>query len=573
MVQSKSLAATAGGCAQGATSTRVVGLVRPAAVTHGYCVAVPMPRRARRSDPEHDRVRRPIIDQLIALGWAEGQLQWSPEWRVPTAPNQAALRDVGHRYDGWPVDLAIFDSEGGAGDWQHLLAIFEFKSPDKHGGRGQLETYLAREPRAKYGYWTNGSSSVAVFKLADGTFHTVEDAGLPNPGDSLSKPSREPLTYDRLKGPLERDLKAVFKRLLEVVVASDSRATRPDEQLNQICNLLLLKLDSDTTASEEPSSPVSFQLAASEAQTARRIREAFKDLRRLRTDVFTETQDQELLLDDHTIHQAVYELSRWRLLDMRADAVSTAFQVFRTDNLKAGEGQYFTPRRIIESAVALMDIRRDDKIIDPACGTEGFLIEAFRAVVSQAMRPTAEANARTWTHKQVFGVDKDRINVKLARAIMVILGDGSTNIHVGDSLREDRWRVDYPHLQKPLTDSSYTVVITNPPFGKNLKFSSFDARRNKYTIARAGSRREGDYIELEIGLVFLERAYRLLAPGGRLGIVLPETYFFSSTYSWLPNWLKPRLELRGVLNIPMEAFQGFCRAKTNFYIFEKVSDA
>lgn len=550
-----------------------VVLVRRSVVTHSYCVEVPTSRQAGGGRPEHDRVRRPIIDQLIALGWAEGQLQWLPEWRVPTAPHEAALRDVGHKFDGWPVDLVIFDSEEGAGDWQHLLAIFEFKSPDKHGGRGQLETYLAREPRAKYGYWTNGSSSVAVFKLADGTFHTVEDAGLPSPGDNLSKPSREPLTYGQLKEPVERDLKAVFKRLLEVVVASDSQATRRDDQLNQICNLLLLKLDSDTTASEEPNIPVSFQLAASEPQTARRIREAFRNLRRLRTDVFTETQDQELLLDDHTIHQAVYELSGRRLLDMRADAVSTAFQVFRTANLKAGEGQYFTPRRIIESAVALMDIRRDDKIIDPACGTGGFLVEAFRAVVSRATGPTTEANARTWAHKQVFGVDKDGINVKLARAIMVILGDGSANIHVGDSLREHRWRADYPHLAQPLTDGSYTVVITNPPFGKKLKFSSFDARRNHYTIARAGSRREGDHAELEIGLVFLERGYRLLAPGGRLGIVLPETYFFSSTYSWLPGWLNSRLELRAVLNIPMEAFQGFCRAKTNFYIFEKVSDA
>ncbi|HET7053044.1 MAG TPA: hypothetical protein VFI09_03900, partial [Solirubrobacterales bacterium] len=79
-----------------------------------------------------------------------------------------------------------------------------------------------------------------------------------------------------------------------------------------------------------------------------------------------------------------------------------------------------------------------------------------------------------------------------------------------------------------------------------------------------------EYAKLEIGLIFLERAYRLLIKGGKLGIILPETYFFSPTYYWLPAWLDGRLELRGVLNIPMEAFQGFCRAKTNFYIFERV---
>ena len=76
--------------------------------------------------------------------------------------------------------------------------------------------------------------------------------------------------------------------------------------------------------------------------------------------------------------------------------------------------------------------------------------------------------------------------------------------------------------------------------------------------------------EREIGLAFLELSWRLLVAGGRVAIVLPETYFFSSSYLWLFDWLQGKLTLRGVLNVPMEAFQGFCRAKTNIYIFEKV---
>jgi type I restriction-modification system DNA methylase subunit len=135
--------------------------------------------------------------------------------------------------------------------------------------------------------------------------------------------------------------------------------------------------------------------------------------------------------------------------------------------------------------------------------------------------------------------------VKLARAIMVILGDGSANIHVGDSLREHRWKDDYPHLQQPLKNESYTSVITNPPFGQKLKVSIADARRNKYTISNAAAGGgSGNYVSLEIGLIFLERAYRLLVKGGKLGIVLPETYFFSPSYDWLPGWLDGRLELR-----------------------------
>jgi type I restriction enzyme M protein len=122
----------------------------------------------------------------------------------------------------------------------------------------------------------------------------------------------------------------------------------------------------------------------------------------------------------------------------------------------------------------------------------------------------------------------------------------------------------------PLRAGQFTVVITNPPFGQTYKVSAADCRRSGYTVSRAASgRRSGDFKELEIGIIYLERAWRLLAEEGRLGIVLPETYFFSPSYSWLQPWLEEQFILRGMMNIPMEAFQGFCRAKTNFYIFEK----
>jgi len=529
-----------------------------------------MARAEKKRETEHTAVRLPTVARLLELGWSEGQLQWEPEWRVPRTPHDSAKRERASTFDSWPVDLAIFDSEEHAGEWEHLLAIFEFKQPTLEEGQSQLEIYLGREPRAKFGYWTNGDQSVAIYKLPDGTVDVVPGAKLPKPRDSLSKPSSEPLTYDRLRTPTERELKGVFRRLLETIVAADSRSVRPDDQLNEICNLLLLKLESDSDASDDPEEPVVFQLADTEAQTAREIRAEFDEMRQFRTDVFTEAQDGALQLDDHTIHQVVYELSPLKLMHMGADAVSSAFQVFRRANLKAGEGQYFTPRRVIESAVRIMEITRQDKIIDPACGTGGFLIETYRSLASNARTPTAQANARNYAHRQIWGVDKDGINVKLARAMMVILGDGSANIHVGDSLREHRWKDDYPHLQQPMKDGSFAAVITNPPFGQKLKVSAADAKRNRYTIASAAGGGDNAYAALEIGLIFLERSYRLLAPGGKLGIVLPETYFFSPTYSWLPGWLEGRLALRGVLNIPMEAFQGFCRAKTNFYIFERM---
>ena len=156
---------------------------------------------------------------------------------------------------------------------------------------------------------------------------------------------------------------------------------------------------------------------------------------------------------------------------------------------------------------------------------------------------------------------------------MLSLGDGSTHTFIGDSIRSDRWDASYPHLKGPLSDGQFTVVVTNPPFGKGLKVAGTDAKRAGFTISEAATSKAGAHADLEIGLLFLERAWRLLRVGGRVGIILPETYFFSHKYRWLPNWLDGRLELRGMVNVPMEAFQEFARAKTNFYIFEKVEPA
>ena len=155
----------------------------------------------RPKGPEHTEVRLPVIARLLELGWSEGQLRWDPEWRVPRTPHDSAKRERSTSFESWPVDLVIFDSDEHIGEWEHALAILEFEEPTLEEGQSQLEIYLSREPRAKYGFWTNGDQSVAVYKLADGSVEAIEGANLPRPEDNLSKPSSEPPTYARLNTP------------------------------------------------------------------------------------------------------------------------------------------------------------------------------------------------------------------------------------------------------------------------------------------------------------------------------------------------------------------------------------
>ncbi len=207
-------------------------------------------------------------------------------------------------------------------------------------------------------------------------------------------------------------------------------------------------------------------------------------------------------------------------------------------------------------------------MIDLACGTGGFLVEAILNL--QHNNPGMEpAELSRWAQTHIFGIDKDRIGIKLTKAIMQVAGDGSANCLRGDSVRTHLWPTEYPHLANgQFANGRFTVVVTNPPFGKGLKVSATDARLAKLSIALNDDGKT--YRPLEIGLLMLERACDLLRPGGRLGIVLPETYFFSPNYMFVQGWVKTRLKPLVVANVPMDAFQKFCRAKTNFYVFEKL---
>jgi type I restriction-modification system DNA methylase subunit len=260
--------------------------------------------------------------------------------------------------------------------------------------------------------------------------------------------------------------------------------------------------------------------------------------------------------------------------------LAKAFQVFRTKTLKAGEGQFLTPQRVIRPCVTVMGITSQDKVIDPACGTGGFVIEALRQVQEREFPKESEAwGLLKFANDNLYAVDIDPIGTKLTRAMMIASRDGSTHVLMGDAIRRHLWSDKFPRLDVELGDSqggiaeSFTVVVTNPPFGEDLKISASDSRAAGYSIAKAaavGRAGAAEYVDLEIGLIYLELAHKLLQIGGRVGIILPETYFFSYKYRWLADWIEGRFALRGMFNVAMEAFEEFCRAKTNFYVFEKV---
>lgn len=530
--------------------------------------------RLLRPGPEQSRVVGPLVQYLVGLGWDLRQIVFGRnEWRVPKAPSDHTKRERKHTYQGYPVDIAVFDEPANAREPRHILFIIECKQPDEEAGVAQLEVYLMAEPRACLGIWANnadpGSTAVFIYRTPDGRLllkrRRISD--LPQIGEEI-KPESLRISYPDLIHPTELILRKNIEDLLDTVVIEDTNVTRREEQLDQLCNLLLLKLESDKQATANQSEPVFFRPMESIDRTADAIRRRYSKFVDLYPDIFANPKDQSIRFSNQTIAACVETLSSLCLIDLGVPTVSVAFQVLRSEALKQAEGQYFTPQSVIKSGVKLMQVTYEDIIIDPACGTGGFLIEIMLEMQRRNQQMTLD-KLSGWAQTHIFGIEKDAIGIKLTKAIMQIAGDGSAHCVRGDSIRLHNWSRDFPHLQEPrFRDGRYTVVITNPPFGQNLKVSASDLRLSRLDIGLAP---DGTYRDIEIGIVFLQRAYQLLRSGGQVGIVLPETYFFSRNYQFLVNWIRPRLQPIVVANIPMDAFQGFCRAKTNFYVFKKIA--
>lgn len=521
--------------------------------------------------PEQRLVVGPIVERLVNLGWNQKQIIFGKnEWKIPKTPSEASKREKNTSFEYFPVDIAVFDSVETTGDYRHLLFIIECKQPDIDVGLQQLETYLGLEPHVKLGIWTNSADISAktlfVYKDGKGLSYpkkcTVKD--IPSFGSEIS-PVSVKLTFNDLVVPSKETLYKTFSELLDAVVAQDGNVTRREEQLDQLCNLILLKLDSDKQGKIDQDSEVYFRQFATANGTAQCIKEKFEQFIEVYPDIFVTQSDQEIRFDDATIHDIVGRISRFNFIDIGADTVSIAFQVLRSAALKQEEGQYFTPKQVIQAGIKLMNLSLDDIIIDPACGTGGFIIQCL--IELKDKYPSKEKEISRWAQLHIYGIDKDAIGIKLTKAIMQILGDGSAHCVRGDSVLTHTWKTKYHHLlSNSFKNGRFTKVFTNPPFGAPLKVKYTDAKKSGLSIV--------DYIktgkDIELGLAMFNRCCDLLKPGGKMCIVLPETYFFSPSYKYVREWVKDHLKPVCVANVPMDAFQGFCRAKTNLYIFEKL---
>lgn len=522
--------------------------------------------------PEEIDATQPLLEMLInELGWDPAQLVSRPnQWRVPASPSNKRV---------WPVDVAAFDDIANLRAPEHIDIFFECKRPDVDTGIEQLKIYMDREAHVKVGVWFNGVDHRIVFKTAGG--YEVAPAGtpIPRPGDPLVPVGTRTIHLADLRKL--KSLRWVFDRIRNRIAGQDSHVNRDEEMLPDLANLVLLKVQDELDHKLKPSEAMGFQLLETPAKTASHLRSLLKAAIDAHPDTFVGTEPR-FAIDDESVAYVVGELKDICILGNGEDMVREAFEVLRGKAFKGEEGQFFTKFNAVEMMIAALDIQPTDRFIDPACGSGSFGVEALDEAIRKLRANAGLTEAETQLAMDAFVrdhlrmLDKDAVSVRLARAHLSLLAGGATtNVLRVNSLRPSTWP-DRVRQLCPL--GSFDKIATNPPFGTKVKCDAETGRAEKYELAQEWKRNKrtgrwettGDYVDRDIGLLFVELCLRLLKPGGSLAIVLPDTYLFSPTYGWFQQWLS-QFTITHLLGIPIELFEPHCRAKTTAVVIRKAA--
>ncbi len=320
----------------------------------------------------------------------------------------------------------------------------------------------------------------------------------------------------------------------------------PVSSFDQISRLIFAKLfdESDTP----DGAPYRFQYGTNESdsQVADRIRALFHSAVHERPGVFSG----ELAGSDTRLCQVVTKLQGISFEGTDPDAKGRAYEQFLGSVFRGELGQYFTQRTLIDFLIAMVQPSRADLVLDPACGSGGFLVHVMKSVFAQIARSYSNkvAAVRQQTHYATTKLHGIEINDRIARVAMmgmVIHEDGKTNITVDTALRNT-------FSSSTLVDNNFDLILTNPPFGDKISRDDLDKLGDAYLSEFVLSRGQ-DALKSEIA--FVERCTRFLRPGGYLGIVLPDGILNTKSCRHVREYLLREYRMLAVVSLPDFAFR------------------
>ena len=507
--------------------------------------------------------------QLVEdYNYPKNLIQTHPQFRVKVRPSDTKKE--------YPVDIAVFNNKNKNED--DIYIIVECKKKNRKDGKSQLQDYL-RFSKAPLGVWFNGDERFFLRKIyKKGTVEFEEIPNIPQFNQRIEDIGK----FKRKDLRVTHNLKSTFKAIRNHLAANTVGATRDEVLAQQLINLIFCKIYDERFT--EPDEIITFRAGIDENANSvkERILKLFDSVKRKYKEVLD--QSDSITLDENSILYVVGELQNYCLTEAERDIVADAFEVFIGHALKGGQGQFFTPRNVVKMMVEILDPNDEDLIIDPACGSGGFLIEALRYIWKKLEDESKKYN---WSKNNLLeekmevalnkirGIDKDYFLSKVAKAYMAIIGDGKSGIFNEDSLENpNNWN---SGTRTKIHLESFSVLLTNPPFGAKIpvrgeqKLKQFELAHKWKKNKTEKNYEKGKIKEKEAPqTLFIERSIQLLKNNGRMAIVLPDGIYGNDNLSYIRQFLLNNGRLLAVIDVPIETFMPNTSTKTSILIFQKM---
>lgn len=494
-------------------------------------------------------------------------LHTRPQYRVKVRPSDTIKE--------YPVDIAVFTDKNHTDDTIHI--IVECKKKNRKDGRSQLENYLTLS-KAYLGVWFNGEESFYIHKIEkEGKVYFEEIPNIPKYGQRLEDVGK----FCRKDLEATHNLKPQFKAIRNYLAANAVGVTRDEVIAQQLINLIFCKIYDEKFTDQDAVVTFRAGIDESDKDVADRIKNLFIDVKDKYKEVFD--KNDAITLDDKSIVYVVGQLQNFCLIDADRDVIADAFETFIDHALKGGQGQFFTPRNVVRMMVEILDPDTDDYIIDPACGSGGFIIESLRYVWRKL---DEKAKLKNWNFENLYeekkefaiehirGIDKDYFLAKVAKAYFAILGDGRGGVFCDDSLEKpDNW---HPSTKQKISLKKFTMVLTNPPFGSKIPVSG-EEKLSQYDLAHKykQDKKTGEWTQDKLAdkeapqILFIERCLQLLDDNGKMAIVLPDGVFGNESLGYVRRWLIDKVRIVAIIDIPLETFMPNTNTKTSILICVK----
>lgn len=514
------------------------------------------------------------------------------------------------------ADLAIFPADCTDYSQDKIHIIIECKREtvepqNKKDGIGQLKTYMKVCSHCEWGMWTNGKHKEVWRKIQNkvtGEPDFIEYNDIPSVDgstDDINRPKR-----NTLKSAVEDNLLFVFKTCHNHIYVTDGLQKQP--AFFELLKVIFCKIEDERnvpnplefyTTSEERSN-VDGQLTVKN-----RIAKIFDRVKKKYKTIFDEND--QIKLEPRSLAYVVSELQRYSLLNTHIDIKGKAYEELVGSNLRGDRGEFFTPRNITKMTVEMLAPKENERVGDPACGTGGFLVTALNYVINLLKEKMAQEFGKSeanWNDDQkqlvrdrikelaesnFYGFDLNPDLVKATKMNMVMNNDGSGNILPTNSLLPphewtDEFKSRFAEVlgisKNFLTNHKaldyFDVVVTNPPFGSKIPIKDASILE-QYELGhiwekvKEGGWKMTDKLQSSVPpeQLFIERCFQFLKPGGRMGIVLPDSILGSPGLGYIRQWLIRNTYIIASLDLDPDTFQPRNGTQTSVLILQKKTQA